>query len=120
MPWKKVSAEVSEILAEALAPFNCQRKQMFGCPCYFVNGNMFAGVHEDTLLIRLSAPDRVAIIAGNDEVSQFEPMEGRPMKEYVVLPPSIYGDGRLFHDWLDRSHKYASSLPPKKPKVGKG
>jgi hypothetical protein len=30
-----------------------QRKQMFGYPCAYVNGNMVGGVHEDNIVVRL-------------------------------------------------------------------
>ena len=26
---------------------------MFGCPAYFTNGNLFAGVHQSSLMVRL-------------------------------------------------------------------
>ena len=44
-------------------------------------------------------------------------MKGRPMKEYVALPATVY-DGEEFDKWLRKSYEYASSLPPKaeKPK----
>jgi hypothetical protein len=31
-----------------------------------------------------------------DEVCAFEPMPGRAMKGYVVLPKSVYSDDKLF------------------------
>ena len=36
------------------------------------------------------------------------------MKEFVVLPERLYGDGMEFDHWLKRSYDWASSLPPKK------
>jgi len=119
MAWKKVSPELSQILAEAMTAFPAQKRIMFGCPAYFVNGNMFAGVHQDSLMIRLSEADQHELLRQNDEVSPFEPMPGRPMKEYLVLPTSLLEDAREFGQWLRRSFEYASSLPPKQPKVPK-
>jgi TfoX/Sxy family transcriptional regulator of competence genes len=118
MAWKKVSPELSQILAEAMAAFPAQKKIMFGCPAYFVNGNMFAGVHQDSVMIRLSGADQNELQRQNDEVSHFEPMPGRPMKEYLVLPISLLEDAREFSHWLQRSFDYASSLPPKQAKAG--
>jgi TfoX/Sxy family transcriptional regulator of competence genes len=48
----------------------------------------------------------------------FEPMKGRVMKEYVVLPDSLYNDPEKFNELLSRSYEYVSSLPvkPKKKK----
>ena len=62
---------------------------MFGCPVFFVNSNMFSGVFEDDIFIRLSEKDRKELFSKYDEAAPFEPMKGRKMKEYVVLPESI-------------------------------
>ena len=97
----------------ALDPFLCLKKRMFGYPAYFVNGNMFTGLHEDRVILRLSQQDREAILADGSKAVLFEPMPGRPMKEYVVLLKPVYQDPALFNEWLDRSFKYASLLPPK-------
>jgi hypothetical protein len=53
---------------------------------------------------------------GYKDVFAFEPMPGRAMKGYVVLPKSIYSNDKLFGEWLDKSIRYVSSLPPKKKK----
>jgi len=116
MPWKKASKELSEFLDGALSSFNCKKKLMFGSPAYFVNSNMFTGVFQDDIFIRLSEKDRSEITGLNDEVVPFEPMEGRIMKEYVVLPESLYSHREEFEKWLSHSYQYASGLPPKKGK----
>lgn len=113
--WKKANPELSEYLEEALEPFNCEEWKMFGQPAYFVDNNMFAGVFGDDLFIRLSKADREEILSSNDEALHFEPM-GRRMKEYVVLPDSLYNHREDFDKWLNRSYDYVSSLPPKKTK----
>ena len=116
MKWKKVSPELSELLETSMLSFDCQKKFMFGAPTYFVNNNMFAGIHQDTIILRLSEKDRKEILATNDEAAPFEPMAGRIMKEYIALPESVFGHPDEFRQWLNRSHQYALSL---KPKVGK-
>ncbi len=113
MAWQKVSAEMCEVLDRAIMAFECQKKMMFGCPAYFVNGNMFAGVHQDSMILRLSEGDRASLFAAFDETGQFEPMPGRPMKEYAVLPEAVYNELPVLREWLARSLQYASALPPK-------
>ncbi len=113
MAWKKNSAEMIALLDEALRPFACRRQMMFGGPAYFVNDNMFAGLHQDNVILRLSQQDREALLSAWDEASPFEPMAGRPMREYVVLPDALYNDPVVFAGWLDRSFSYAASLPQK-------
>lgn len=119
MAWKKASAEMREFLEQAVASLPCQRRVMFGNPVYFANENMLAGLHGDDLFIRLSERDREAVLAANAEVTRFEPVPGMAMKEYVVLPPSLYREPTSLAEWLDRSLQYVSSLPPKKSKSKK-
>jgi TfoX/Sxy family transcriptional regulator of competence genes len=114
--WKKVPPELDAFLASMLAQFACEKRHMFGCPVYFVKGNMFAGLHQDNLFIRLPADDREKLYRQCDEAAPFEPMAGRPMKEYAVIPESLYGDSGEFSQWLNRSYSYAAALPVKEPK----
>jgi TfoX/Sxy family transcriptional regulator of competence genes len=114
MEWQKPSKEMADILAAAIEPFGAWKKMMFGCPVYTVNGNMFTGIHADHIFLRLPEAGRKEIAARFKQVAVFEPMKGRAMKEYVILPDSVYGDQALFRDWLKRSFDFASSLPPKK------
>ena len=116
MQWKKPSAELSAQLENALAPFECEKRTMFGMPAYFINGAMFAGVHQDSLVLRLSEADRQEIMATYAEAAPFVPVEGRPMREYVVIPQSLAADGEAFRAWLSRSRDHAATLPPKPPK----
>jgi TfoX/Sxy family transcriptional regulator of competence genes len=119
MPWKKANIALIEMLEEAVRSFNCDRRMMFGSPTFFVNGNMFAGVFEDSILLRLSESDHRDIFARYDEVKPFTPMEGRVMREYVTFPESVASDAGVFGEWLARSYDYAASLPPKEPRRGK-
>lgn len=112
--WKRSSEELKERFARVLGEFEgVEMRKMFGCPCSFVNGNMFTGLHEENWIIRLSEEDR-------DEAKElmqakpFEPMKGRAMREYIALPPRITKDASTMQDWLQRSLNFASSLPPKK------
>ena len=119
MKWKKVTPELNAFLEEQMAAFKADRRPMFGALTYFVNGNMFAGIHEETIILRLSEKDRAEIMAEFDEVRLFEPMEGRPMKEYVALPEPVYSRSDPFQKWIRRSFEYASSLKPKEKPAAK-
>jgi hypothetical protein len=90
------------------------RRQMFGYPTCVLRGNMFMGLHEDSLILRLAEPDRAEFLSRYD-TGLFEPMPGRPMKEYVVVPPDVADSGDI-DDWVRRSLAYAEQLPPKKGK----
>ncbi|MDP2663827.1 MAG: TfoX/Sxy family protein [Dehalococcoidia bacterium] len=116
MRWKPASVELSELLEAAVGPYPCLKRQMFGCPAYFLNGNMFAGIHQDNMILRLSEPDKAELLGDPAGAVPFEPMPGRPMKEYVVVPDAIYGNPSRLEQWLTRSFQYVSSLPPKEAK----
>ncbi len=119
MKWKKVSPEMCDILEDALKGYACQKRPMFGTPAYFVNDNMFAGAWQDVIILRLSAADRDEIKNVSDEIVAFEPMEGRPMKEYVAVPEPFTSDRREFMRWVDKAYEFARSLPPKVKKEKK-
>ena len=115
MAWPKSSVEVKQRLSVAMHPFPAELKPMFGCPAYFVNGNMFAGAFGETVFARFSGPDRLAALAQLEEITVFEPVAGRPMREYLALPEAIAADASALQGWLARSYAFASSLPVKAP-----
>ena len=106
---------IKELFAEALGDFPMtEQRKMFGYPCAFVNGQMFVGVFADRLMIRLAEEDRARFLK-LPGAKQFEPMPGRPMREYVEVPKAITESAEL-KKWLKKSLAYAQSLPPKKKK----
>ena len=115
MPWKKANRELMQLLEDSLEGYKAERKMMFGSVTFFVNNNMFSGVHGDNVILRLSEADRQEIFSKYDEVTIFTPM-GRVMKEYTTLPENICADKALFTELLDRSYRYTASLPPKEKK----
>lgn len=115
MAWKKASQELTVLLEESLETFDVEPRKMFGSPVYFVKGNMLAGVHQDSIMLRLKPEDQEKLFAEHDEAAPFEPM-GRRMKEYVVLPPSIYDNSDEMQKWLNISYDYVVSLPMKEKK----
>ncbi|MCI4360833.1 MAG: TfoX/Sxy family protein, partial [Thermoplasmata archaeon] len=66
-------------------------RPMFGQPAAFVTGRMFFGVFGGDVFVRLSEEDRKTglLLPG---ARPFEPMPGRPMREYVVLPESLLAE----------------------------
>ena len=88
---------------------------MFGNLAGFINGNMFAGVFGSWVFVRLSEPDRAELLAAPG-AEVFAPMEGRPMKEYVMLPEEWQDDPERARTWVLRSFNWAEGLSPKEPK----
>jgi TfoX/Sxy family transcriptional regulator of competence genes len=111
--WKKTSPELVAAFDKAVPTSpNVTRRPMFGYASAFVNGNMFAGTFQDTIVVRLAEADRAALLKLKG-AAQFEPMAGRPMKEYVVVPVSIVAKPKDLAAWLDRGHRYGLTLPAK-------
>jgi TfoX/Sxy family transcriptional regulator of competence genes len=117
MAWKKANQDLIDRLEEALAGYDADRRFMFGSPTFFVRNNMFAGVHQDTVILRLSEADRQALFAAHPDITLFTPMEGRPMKEYAALPYDFCEDRELLRELLEKSYRYAASLPFKAPRA---
>ena len=92
---------------------DAQTRKMFGYPAAFINGNMFAGLFQDTIVFRLSEQDRSDFLKQKN-ASQFEPMPGRPMKEYVALKHAILASVKELEVWIIRAKDHAKTLPPKK------
>ncbi|HEY5386989.1 MAG TPA: TfoX/Sxy family protein, partial [Thermoleophilia bacterium] len=105
-----------DMIPEGQAPV--EFKPMFGGPCYWTGGNMFAAVHQESLFVRLGEKDRAELLA-QPGAHLFEPMEGRPMKEYVVLPHDMLTDHEALRGWRARGLAYAASLQPKEKKPRK-
>ena len=116
MAWSKSPAAlIASFDAAVPADPAIERRQMFGYPCAFVNGNMFMGLHQESLILRLSEDDRAEIKASHG-ADAFEPMKGRAMKEYVAVPQAILGEAAALEAWVGRSYGFARALPPKEKK----
>ena len=117
-PWRKPDPELVDRFHAAVAGIEgVELRKMFGFPAAFVAGNMAAGLHQDTVMVRLPEDERTARLA--DGWSVFEPMPGRPMREYVALPPDVVADVEATHGWIERAAAYARTLPPKAAKARK-
>ncbi len=88
-------------------------RPMFGNVSEFVNGNMFFGVFRNDLFVRLSDVHREELLKKKG-ASLLEPMKGKPMKEYVLIPRTWRTEPETVRLWVSRSLDWASKLPAKK------
>ena len=115
MKWSKSPDELVQAFDHCLPIVpGVERKAMFGYPCAFLNGHLFCGLHQDSLIVRLPEGRREALVAGGASI--FEPMPGRPMNEYVVAPADIVSDRGKLRALLEEALSHASSLAPKAKK----
>lgn len=94
------------------------RRQMFGYPSCVLNGNMFMSLFGDSLVLRLGDADRAELLA-LPGAEQFEPMPGRPMTGFAVVPADIVGDDDAAAHWVRRARAQAETMPPKVKKAAK-
>lgn len=119
MAWQKSPDHLVELFDQVVPKdTRIERRKMFGYPAAFLNGHLFAGLHQENFVLKLDTSDREKIIA-KLQAKPFMPMPGRAMREYVVLPASVLTSRKSLSAWLARSVAYVSSLPPKEPSGGK-
>ena len=92
------------------------KKKMFGHPAAFVNGNMFFGTFGEGLIFRLP-PDRLVALSEVAGVGPFEPMPGRPWKEYVYA--DLSQGAEALAGWAGEALEHTAQMPPKKKKAKK-
>jgi TfoX/Sxy family transcriptional regulator of competence genes len=119
MRWRKLPQALVHTFSRLVpdAP-GVERRRMFGYPCAFVNGNMFMGLFEESLFLRLPEDARAAFLK-SPGAAVFEPMSGRKMREYVIVPTELIATPACLPKWVDSSLAYAGSLPAKAPKTVK-
>ena len=89
-----------------------ERRLTFGYPCLYVGGNMVSGLYRDSWHVRLGGADLAAAQA-LDGAHTFEPMPGRPMTGFTVLPADVVDDDDAIRDWVGRAVEFGASMPPK-------
>ena len=94
-------------------------RPMFGNLAAFVNGNMFAGLFGEDLFVRL--PDDEAAPIKKQGGRPFEPMAGRAMTGYVVVPSSWQKKPEAVRVWIGRALTLTRAMPAKakKPSAAK-
>ena len=117
MAWERSPQSLIDLFDESLPDDpRIERRKMFGYPCIFVGGNMCAGLFGDGMFARLSPEDRAALPGGG---APFEPMPGRPMKDYSLVPDDVLADEEALAAVLAQAVAFTASLPPKEKKAKK-
>lgn len=92
-------------------------RAMFGGLAFLVDGKMFVGVQDSTLMARVG-PERHQDALAVTHTREMD-FTGRPMKGYVYVdPPGLCEDEDL-KAWVQWCVSYVSALPAKKPKATK-
>jgi TfoX/Sxy family transcriptional regulator of competence genes len=112
MEFRKSPLELIDAFEAAMPGAPAMKRPMFGYPCGFINGNMFTGLFADKMFVRLPEDSRAELMGIGG--STFEPMPGRSMRDYVVIPEKIIAKPAELKSWVGKALRYGSSLPPKR------
>lgn len=84
---------------------------MFGCICFFLNGNALVGVWKNRLIARLG-PDEGEAARLEEDVRAFD-ITGKPMRNWVTVEPEGVGDEEAVKGWVRRALKFVGKLAAK-------
>ena len=88
-----------------------EEKKMFGCICFFRDGNALAGVWKDRLIARIG-PDETGMALREPHVRAFD-ITRRPMRNWVAVEPEGVEDDDQLKAWIDRAMIFVRTLPKK-------
>jgi hypothetical protein len=98
---EKFYIEIGQSLREA------ENSQMFGKPCFKINGKAFISLFEDTMVFKLTGDAHREALSLDGSV-QFDPSKkGRLMKEWVQVPFD-YQD--MWKTFATEAYTYVKSL----------
>ena len=118
--WVKKDEALIERVDGLLSMAPVRRKNMFGSAAWFLEANdlMFAGAWGEGIMIRVG--EQVAsYLIEIGEAEPFDPMGGRPMREYAFIDGHRIAEDDELLDWLNEASDFTASLPPKKKKSRK-
>jgi hypothetical protein len=103
---ESLATRIRDVLARTR---NVEEKKMFGCVCFFLNGNVLAGVWKDALIARLGPGEGEAALR-EPHVRAFD-ITGRPMRNWVAVEPEGVEDDDQLREWIERATKFVRTLP---------
>jgi hypothetical protein len=96
------TVERFETLADDLEARGAKRSKMFGMPVLKAGDKVFAGTFGDAMTFKLG-PEDLERARSQSGVESFEPMKGRPMREWVLVP---LAHARRWPDLAERAFGY--------------
>jgi hypothetical protein len=80
---------------------------------------MFAGLFQSSLFMRISPAQVTDLTKQHPTICSLEPMPGRPMKQYFVIPEALYRQEEAVKAVAVEAAAYVGALAPKTPKPRK-
>jgi hypothetical protein len=105
MAWKKNSPDAIHRFDALVAVKGAKRGVLFGCPIYVLEGERYATLYQNQIVLRLSPADAADLISKGGRA--FEPIKGRRSKDRVILPNKIAASRRLLLGWVGKAVVHA-------------
>jgi TfoX/Sxy family transcriptional regulator of competence genes len=90
---------------------NISERRMFGGLCLMLNGNMFAGVMQDELMLRVG-PERFEAALARPGARPMD-FTGRSMAGYIYVAAPALTQTASLTSWLDEALGFVETLPVK-------
>lgn len=118
--WPKKDEALIERVDGPLSIAPVRRKNMFGTAAWFLESNdmMFIGAWGEGIMVRVGEGRTLDLIESGD-AEPFDPMGGRPMREYVFIGGHRIAEDDELLNWLNGASEFAETLPPKKKRSKK-
>jgi len=86
-------------------------RKMFGGIAFLIDGNMFVGIANDDLMVRVG-PDAWEEALDHPNTREMD-FTGKPMRGYVYVDADGIAEEDDLRAWVERGLTFAGSLPPK-------
>ena len=113
--FKKQNEETLLVFEEIIKTIECDRKKMFGYSVGFINGNMLAGIFADRIFFRVKIEDQEKVKEKVKLIKDFEPVEGRKMKDYLEIA-GRKENVEILKEYIKRAALLTKELPKKERK----
>src|SRR5713226_7069363 len=120
MKWRKSPEELVTTFESVMPAAPAVMRNMFGFPAGFIHGNMFMGLHQENMILRLSEgtdfrrfeidhiePGSAAAAAGLQKGDVITAIDGHPASDFDLdkVETAFRQSGRTVHLTIDRSGK---------------
>ena len=108
--WQKAPPELVQAFNEMVGPLpGVEVRKMFGYPAAFFQGQMFASLFADNMIVRLPDDERARLLAV-EGASPFEPMPGRPAIWLPVCMKQMAGSWLMASVCIERMKHMSSTI----------
>ncbi|MCA9603117.1 MAG: TfoX/Sxy family protein [Polyangiales bacterium] len=93
------------------------QKHMFGGVAFLLRGNMFCGVTNNQLMVRVG-PDAYEAALRRPHTTEMT-FTGRPLRGFVYVNPAGFRTAPSLASWVRRAMAFVETLPPKRKRRAK-